>query len=84
MHGLHGGSKSTSGTSYGIGTWLKDELFTYQSVRIMKYNYSTSDTSGIIRTRKQFSDEASKLLGSLLELRKEADEVSLIVLHPST
>ncbi len=50
----------------------------------MKYNYSTSDTSGIIRTRKQFSDEASKLLGSLLELRKEADEVSLIVLHPST
>lgn len=83
VHGLHGNSKSTSDTSYETGTWLKDKLFPDQSVRIMKYDYGTSDTSGIICKRKQFSNEASKLLGGLLESRKEADGVSLFVLRPS-
>lgn len=84
MHILHGGSKSTWSTSSGGATWLKDQLLPDQSVRIMRYGYATSDTSEIIYTRKRFSDEASKLLESLLELRNEADEVNLIILNPST
>ncbi len=41
----------------------------------MTYGYDTKHPSARIYTRKGIKDEASKLLESLLELRKEVEEV---------
>ncbi|KAI9642007.1 hypothetical protein NHQ30_009878 [Ciborinia camelliae] len=69
VHGISGDSKYTWGNSLG-GTWFKETLFPNKSVRIMKYDYDLQASGGAIYTKKGIHDEASKLLKTLLDLRK--------------
>lgn len=45
----------------------------------MNYDYDTSDAMGGVYTRKQFREEAMRLLEGLVKLRNKPDEVSRTV-----
>ncbi|KAF7952197.1 uncharacterized protein EAE97_001694 [Botrytis byssoidea] len=79
VHGLGGDSKYTWGKPSGEGLWLKEALFPNIDVRIMTYDYDLDGIAETIYTRKGILDEASKLLESLLDLRKsEVSENAVI------
>ncbi|KAF7920650.1 hypothetical protein BELL_0335g00130 [Botrytis elliptica] len=70
VHGLGGDSRYTWGKPSGEGTWFKDALFPNTNVRIMTYDYDLEGIAETIYTRKGILNEASKLLKSLVDLRK--------------